>query len=685
MDVVEGVGAGMIVKRIGVRNFRSIRSAVVEVGGQMAIVGGNGAGKSTLLRAMDRFYGQSTTVEADDFFARQLTEPIEIELTFASFTASEREMFGSRIHADEMTVARVFEANGGRNNGRYYGVTAQHVGFAAIRAAEGAAAARSAYTQVRSQGDIYADLPPVTRGDQIAGALATWELAHPELCEAGRDDGQFFGFTNVARGSLQKATSFVFIPAVRDASADALDARGAVIARLLELVVKNAIQRRADVREFQSRIAVEYKELTDPEKLKELGGLSAELTDTLQQFYREAAVALRWKPADDFAIPLPSADVFLNDDGFEGPVDRKGHGLQRAFILSLLQHLARATSAEVDRAEIVRPEPEAGVIAEDVEIAEAAPYVLPGLILAIEEPELYQHPTKQRHFAKVLSQLVSGQLPGVAAQTQVLFATHSSLFVSMDRFDDVRLARRRKAEDGDYKECDLTHSTLTDVAARLETARGQPAGTYTADGLKARLHIIGAEIAEGFFADAVVLVEGASDRAAILAAAAIDGVDLEALGIAVLAVDGKANMDRPAAIFTGLGIPTFVIWDCDRQQNQIDGVAHNRALQRLMGVPAEEVVDASSQLKEAFACFDTTLEAVLKGELTADLYSRLLTAIRLKYGIEQNRKAEKAPFAMSELLRNAAAEGMKSETLAQIVRAIVLLRQGLDVQLREAA
>jgi hypothetical protein len=147
--LVDYAGGYMIVKRISVRNFRSIRAATVEVGGQIAIVGGNGAGKSTLLRAVDRFYTQSSAVEADDFFARLLTEPIEIELTFSSFTASEREMFSSRIHRDEMTVVRVFEANGGRNNGRYYGVTSQHLGFAAIRAAQGAQASRTAYAQVR--------------------------------------------------------------------------------------------------------------------------------------------------------------------------------------------------------------------------------------------------------------------------------------------------------------------------------------------------------------------------------------------------------------------------------------------------------------------------------------------------------------------------------------------------------
>lgn len=44
-------------------------------------------------------------------------------------------------------------------------------------------------------------------------------------------------------------------------------------------------------------------------------------------------------------VPRPVADVFLIDEGFGGPVDRLGHGLQRAFIFTLLQHLTRSAIA----------------------------------------------------------------------------------------------------------------------------------------------------------------------------------------------------------------------------------------------------------------------------------------------------------------------------------------------------
>jgi hypothetical protein len=145
----------MILKKIHVKNFRSIRDVAVDVQDQLAIVGGNGSGKSSILRALERFFGQSTSVELDDFFARKTDEPIEIGLTFTGFTEAERESFASRSNNNEMSVVRVFEAGAGRNNGRYYGATLQHPPFFAVRSAENATNARTAYNQLRGSEEIY--------------------------------------------------------------------------------------------------------------------------------------------------------------------------------------------------------------------------------------------------------------------------------------------------------------------------------------------------------------------------------------------------------------------------------------------------------------------------------------------------------------------------------------------------
>ena len=650
----------MILKRMHISNFRAIHNATIELNSHTAFLGANGTGKSTVLRAMERFYAKSSNVELDDFFGRQTGQPIEIALTFTEFSEDEMDTFGSRIHNGEMTVTRVFEANAGRNNGKYYGATLQYPGFSRIRSADGAREKRRLFAEFSDANDEFG-FTPVTRVDDIEPQLAKWEGENADKCELSRDDGQFFGFTNVARGNLQRSTSFVFVPAVRDAAADAQDARGSVIAQLMELIVRSAIQQRDDVRQFRTRITDEYRELVDPERLPELNELSGSLSSTLQDYYRDTSVSLEWREPEEFSIPLPSTDVSLDEGGFSGPVHRKGHGLQRAFIVTLLQHLAHASAMTADQDE-AQVDARGG---EEDAVREAGEYVLPGLILAIEEPELYQHPTKQRHLQNVLTRLSNGTLPGVATRTQIMFATHSSLFVAVDRFDEIRLARRSVRADGEFPECSITFSTLQQVARRLERAHNLPEATFTADGLRARLHILGSEMAEGFFADLVLIVEGVSDKAALIAAARLAGFDLEANGVAVLQVDGKDNIDKPTAIFRELGIPVYVVWDCDTSAEDFQ---KNRMLQRLLDWPDE--YDAETRVTETFATLNPKLEAVLREELTEAVYDRELQQTVDEFGLARRKDALKAPYAMSATLSRAEGSGHTSATLQAIITAV---------------
>src|ERR1035441_10705269 len=52
----------MILKSAHIKNCRSLRDVEVPFGKQTAILGGNRAGKSTILKALDRYYGASTSV-----------------------------------------------------------------------------------------------------------------------------------------------------------------------------------------------------------------------------------------------------------------------------------------------------------------------------------------------------------------------------------------------------------------------------------------------------------------------------------------------------------------------------------------------------------------------------------------------------------------------------------------------
>ncbi len=93
----------MQIRRLRVKNFRSIRDETIEFGAQTALLGPNGAGKSTILRALDRFYGQSTQMDSDDFFGRNFAEPIEIGVTFAQRPVLSRgAALGAPVGREEM-------------------------------------------------------------------------------------------------------------------------------------------------------------------------------------------------------------------------------------------------------------------------------------------------------------------------------------------------------------------------------------------------------------------------------------------------------------------------------------------------------------------------------------------------------------------------------------------------------
>lgn len=74
---------------------------------------------------------------------------------------------------------------------------------------------------------------------------------------------------------------------------------------------------------------------------------------------------------------------------------------------------------------------------------------------------------------------------------------------------------------------------------------------------------LGGALAEGFFAHAVVLVEGRGDEGVITGCADRSGINLGAEGISVIEVHGKDNLMISDALFSALGVPCYVVFDGD--------------------------------------------------------------------------------------------------------------------------
>ena len=489
------------------------------------------------------------------------------------------------------------------------------------------------------------------------------------------DEGQFFGFKEVGQGYLWQFTKFIPIPAVRDASAEAEEGKGSAITELIDLVVRSALLTRKDLQELKDSANLQYSEIINPSKLTEMAHLEGDLTSTLKTFVPDASVHLTWLSIGGVDIRMPKADVTLTEDGYRSPVTRTGHGLQRAFILTMLQHLAVTTMSNIPRAVNLDLLPVAETSASG---SHTDRQETPDVILSIEEPELYQHPTRQRHLAAVLLRLASGEsaLRDVTRKTQIMYSTHSPAFVGLDRFDQIRLFRKQDTNDGRPKMTKIRNALLGDVATQLWEYHGRPGKQFTAETLSARLRsLMTPWMNEGFFADLVVLVEGEEDRAAVLGTAYAMGHNFDSVGISVIPCDGKTSLDRPALIFDSLGIPVYLVWDSDYQVDD-PNVLCNRCLLRIVHASEEDYPDA---IAHDYACFKTKLGDVMRTELGHDLYDELSARLRTDLGFQERRTEIKNPQFIRALIKSARERGKACASLEKVVAMILEKRHGLPI------
>jgi hypothetical protein len=670
-----------------VQNFRSIQDEMLDCDDLTALVGPNSCGKSTFLRALALFYSTSPKLDVDDFYNSDTSTDVVIGVTFDRLPTEAADIFSSYLQGVTLTVERVLKWDNGKILATYHGAALQNTNFQAIRdglaVKDRGATAKRAYDAVRGVAE-YAGLPawPKQLGT-VESILRDWESENPEKCARLRDDGRFFGFNEVGQGYLGRFTRFLFIPAVRDASDDAAEGRGSVLTELMDMVVRNVLANKEAVLRFREETQQKYGEIMDPESLIELQDLSGELSKTLKTFVPNSAVDLRWLSPEPIKIEMPKADVRLIEDNYATAVHRTGHGVQRAFILTMLQHLAMAQPVKGGNLrETVAEEPAQAIAQSDRKIT------LPNLVLAIEEPELYQHPNRQRHLAKILLQLSRGTTPGVAEKTQILYATHSPLFVGLDRFNQIRRLRKIDNGTGKPKITKVIGTSLDKVAEQLWRSDGSKGEKYTGLTLAYRLQsIMTPWLNEGFFADTVVLVEGEDDYAAIVGTARAFNADLESMGVSIIPVGGKQSLDRPALIFREFGIPVYMLWDSDGGRGETAGVCatcgkhmdgkpdpvDNHRLLRIVGKGEEDWPD---HFEPHYCCFKRDLESTLQAEIGVDLFHKLLAECQIEFGIPKRKHAIKNPTIISTIIERAMKEGRISQTLKGVVSSILKLAGG---------
>jgi putative ATP-dependent endonuclease of OLD family len=406
----------MRISRVRVQHFRSIQDETLEMGHLTALVGPNGGGKSAFLKALDLFYHPARwQVTADDFYNRDTSQNLTVAVEFSSLSEEELDRFQIYTQAKLLTVSLVCRWEEGEVTPRHYATRLRSPVFDDVRGIRDGRQRVAAFNALVRDGTLQG-LTPVRRMADADAAMEAWELARPEECERREDEVQPWGWQNVLLGRMAEHTRFVLVPAVREASEEA-GGRGSSIEELVS-AVREELMGLEELNKVSQTYAERYRRVVDHEREQRLPVLSTELSQVLQTYVPGVDVRFDWQVPDSLTLPPPATTVHVTEERFETDIGRKGHGLQRAFILAVLQFVAerRAERAAEGAHEAAQEGEEVG--GQETE----RPRV--HVVLAIEEPELYQHPIQARRLARVLRQL--GSPDGQAnARFQLVYSTHS--------------------------------------------------------------------------------------------------------------------------------------------------------------------------------------------------------------------------------------------------------------------
>lgn len=501
----------MKISQIKIHNYRSITNATIEAQGYLMLVGANNSGKSNVINALRAFYDELKWSNDDFPKVGAKDEDSWIELIFE---LSDDEWTGladkyKKVETQNVLVVR-----------RY---------FKGIKAKA-------------SQSNIYA------------------------VIDGEEEDELFYGAKNV---STAKVGNVIYIPAMTTPNEQIKTSGPSPLRNMLNFMLKKVVENS----EAYSRIETAFKDLNTEANLENgfLSKIATPINKALSEWNVKLDLSVNPVSTDDISKNLvkPSfIDMMLGSEGFE--LDRFGHGFQRSVIFELIK-LSPSFKEE-----------------KKIEKKEFNPDF--NLIL-FEEPEAFLHPSQQEVLSYHLRRLGSDE------NQQVIITTHSQVFVgkNSDQINQiVRLVRRdgissifqlKKSEldsvflrGGDFlsvlqKYIDDPNVADTQKTNARKLVDSAPTEEIAFQHEKFRYQLwLDSDKASMFFADRVLLVEGATEKALFNYLLANQWYDLSQYRIFIVDAFGKYNFHRFLSLFECFGIPHGIIFDDDSSKDHHNAV-----------------------------------------------------------------------------------------------------------------
>jgi putative ATP-dependent endonuclease of the OLD family len=625
----------MKLQRLVLRNFRSCRSVDLDLGSIHAFVGANSAGKSTILRAVEILLSPSVKLFSDEsFWNKDLTQEIRIEGVFAELTPWEIGQLKPYLRSDgSFQFARLIQwstksedaedeeqKEGAQMATEYCRRVPAYEWLIpdAVNSKSIAAWWKDKDKLTTTQGESFATFmahdgakPPTKEAWlQKAADFASNKLAAGDFSDQWGPNPK--GADNVFKGALP---FFVFVPAVRDVTDESTGTKSSPFGKLLQAILdKIPSDKRSPIETKLKEVAAALNRsegAASTERLDAVAKEESRLNTFLQSLFKACDLEIEFQ-TPDFETLFGTPKLYVND-GFRGSIENKGHGIQRATIFAILQ-----------------------AYAEGAVTADAAKKKT--LFLAVEEPELYMHPQAQRTIRSVFRT--------IAKTDQVFFSTHSSFMVDVTYFDEIirmeTLPVEIPAKEGGIGaeaksrrsvESKAWQVSMSKVIRDIEIRQPDLAGKVTELTVRERFsNAYNPTRNEGFFANRVILTEGATEEYALPIYAEGIRWSMDQDACSVISCGGKHGIERLFVIFNELGIPTYIVFDYDKGSKPKD-IEDTKVVFARLGVTFPSPFE-KDLIGDRLTCLFHTWETTWRVDVSdhVDRHSKALEALGFEAG-----------------------------------------------------